>query len=426
MIGGLLKSTSRFAIIAAAGMFVGGLALTSAKAADLGGDCCADLEERVADLEATTVRKGNKKVSLTISGQVARAIGYLQDDRGDGELYSAGNGPSESRIQFDGSAKLTSTWTAGYQIRMRMLGDRTTSLAYAGDANDSSSASAGAGTVNPEVDHNYVYLNNATFGTFLIGQADAPTAGVARINLTGRDVTGDSRGNNWNGIAQGFNLENDLRYQAIAYVSPTLAGFTLAVAWADVDGAALAGAANRDTDVLDGALRYAGEFGPIRVAAGVGYKIYDNNVDGSAVMGSAAVAHTPTGLNVAVAAGKNNDGGVGAGYNSQALAAGVANNEATFWHVQGGINQNFTGFGNTAIYGEYGSYDRDDASDAMAMWGVGVVQNFDSAATELFLAYRNWSDDDTACTGATIANTRCDADGDTNVSQVLAGMRIKF
>ena len=33
-----------------------------AKAADLGGDCCADLEERVAELEATTARKGNKKV----------------------------------------------------------------------------------------------------------------------------------------------------------------------------------------------------------------------------------------------------------------------------------------------------------------------------------------------------------------------------
>jgi hypothetical protein len=31
----------------------------SAKAADLGGSC-ADLEERVAELEATTARKGNR------------------------------------------------------------------------------------------------------------------------------------------------------------------------------------------------------------------------------------------------------------------------------------------------------------------------------------------------------------------------------
>ena len=45
-----------------------------ASAADLGGDCCADLEERVAELEATTARKGNRKVTLTISGWVNEAV----------------------------------------------------------------------------------------------------------------------------------------------------------------------------------------------------------------------------------------------------------------------------------------------------------------------------------------------------------------
>ncbi|MBN9281890.1 MAG: porin, partial [Hyphomicrobium denitrificans] len=40
----------------------------SVQAADLGGDCCADLEQRIAELEATTATKGNRKVSLTISG----------------------------------------------------------------------------------------------------------------------------------------------------------------------------------------------------------------------------------------------------------------------------------------------------------------------------------------------------------------------
>ena len=75
MIGGLLsKSASRLALLAAAGVFVGGMAVPSAKAADLGGDCCADLEERVAELEATTARKGNRKMSLTVYGQVNRSI----------------------------------------------------------------------------------------------------------------------------------------------------------------------------------------------------------------------------------------------------------------------------------------------------------------------------------------------------------------
>ena len=46
-------------------LVTGGLILgtsVSAQAADLGGDCCGDLEERIAELEATTARKGNRKV----------------------------------------------------------------------------------------------------------------------------------------------------------------------------------------------------------------------------------------------------------------------------------------------------------------------------------------------------------------------------
>ena len=80
MIGGLLsKSVSRVALFAAAGLFMGGVAMPSAKAADLGGDCCADLEERVAELEATTARKGNRKMSLTITGQVHRMVLWWDD-----------------------------------------------------------------------------------------------------------------------------------------------------------------------------------------------------------------------------------------------------------------------------------------------------------------------------------------------------------
>ncbi|HML30397.1 MAG TPA: porin, partial [Hyphomicrobium sp.] len=56
--------------LAAAGLIAGSLSTGSASAADLGGNCCADLEERIAELESTTARKGNRKVSLTVSGWV--------------------------------------------------------------------------------------------------------------------------------------------------------------------------------------------------------------------------------------------------------------------------------------------------------------------------------------------------------------------
>ena len=71
---------------AAAFAGLGALALvsTSAQAADLGGDCCADLEERVAVLEATTARKGNRKVSLTVSGWMNQAL-LVWDDGHDSD-----------------------------------------------------------------------------------------------------------------------------------------------------------------------------------------------------------------------------------------------------------------------------------------------------------------------------------------------------
>ena len=81
MFGGLTKTSSRIAIAAALGLTLGGFAFkaTPAQAADLGGDCCADLEERVAELEATTVRKGNKKVSVTLSGWVVKSMNFWDD-----------------------------------------------------------------------------------------------------------------------------------------------------------------------------------------------------------------------------------------------------------------------------------------------------------------------------------------------------------
>ena len=73
--------------LVAAGLLAGGMSATSstsAFAADLGGNCCADLEERIAELEATTARKGNRKVSLTVSGWVGQQVMFW-DDGGESE-----------------------------------------------------------------------------------------------------------------------------------------------------------------------------------------------------------------------------------------------------------------------------------------------------------------------------------------------------
>src|SRR5205823_7593424 len=95
MNGALMRASSRFAIAAALGLFVG---VGSVQAADLGGNCCADLEERVAELEATTARKGNRKVSLTITGQIDRVVLWWDDGGMSRAYYGLDNTNSSSRF----------------------------------------------------------------------------------------------------------------------------------------------------------------------------------------------------------------------------------------------------------------------------------------------------------------------------------------
>ncbi|MCC7252718.1 MAG: porin, partial [Hyphomicrobium sp.] len=96
-------------------------ASTSTLAADFGGSCCADLEERIAELEATTARKGNRKVSLTISGYIAQEI-TVWDDGGESNAYIHGLGPTQaSNFRLNGQAVITPGWTAGYMFRIQDL-----------------------------------------------------------------------------------------------------------------------------------------------------------------------------------------------------------------------------------------------------------------------------------------------------------------
>src|SRR5665648_1249547 len=99
-----MKMTSRFAMVVAAGALLGA-AVTSAKAADLGGGCCADLEERVAELEATTARKGNRVVSLQVYGQVNKAL-LIWDDGFDSDAYVVDNDTSSTRVGLIGQARI--------------------------------------------------------------------------------------------------------------------------------------------------------------------------------------------------------------------------------------------------------------------------------------------------------------------------------
>ena len=137
MYGGLLKTASAAAILAAAGLF----GASSAKAADLGGDCCADLEERVAELEATTVRKGNRKVSVTLSGFVGHNVMYW-DDGIRSDVYIGDGGNYGSRFRFVGSAKISPTLSAGFLYEFRSIPIRS-AIMNQGNGGDDLGATGG-------------------------------------------------------------------------------------------------------------------------------------------------------------------------------------------------------------------------------------------------------------------------------------------
>jgi hypothetical protein len=467
MIGGLWKSTSSLAMFAAAGLFVGGVAMPSAKAADLGGDCCADLEERVAELEATTARKGNRRVSLTISGQVTTSLMYWNDggSKFGGPLNKGSNASDVfvndfatsggSLFSFAGSARINPNLSAGFNITMGLCGGaRSHQISQNDDDAPQATCFPGGGADTRGGDTTVVmtlanwYLDHTQLGRLTVGRINTATAGITTIDLGGAGVIANAsigywqRGMNliiddtiqagtWNnalggGTVNGASLS---RANAIMYNSPTLGGFSAAASWGE-------------NDTWDVALRYAGEYGGFRLAAGIGYQhnstgLNDVNADipstlatapqPNVLKGSASVMHVASGIYL-----------TGAYLNQDNDTAGRV--DTRLYYVQGGIAKNWTGLGNTTVYGEWARVDDGiicgagacvnfggNANDIITssqatVWGIGIVQNIDAASMELFLSYRRYSAEVTSPEGNFLVGTETFSDMDV----VMGGARIRF
>ena len=183
MIGGrLIKTSSRLAIAAAAGIFMSGYALSSAQAGGLGGDCCADLEERVAELEATTVRKGNRKVSLKLSGQVNRSLLWW-DDGFEDNVYSVDNSNTSTRFRLTGKVGILPGVSAGYKMEFDVETARSGSV---DQIDDDRGQSEGDGDLEVRVAE--WWIKNDTLGKLTVGQGSPATDDLVKINLGGTAV----------------------------------------------------------------------------------------------------------------------------------------------------------------------------------------------------------------------------------------------
>jgi predicted porin len=407
-----------------------GMQGTKAFAADLGGDCCSDLEERVSELEATTARKGNRKMSVQLYGQVTTALMYWNNG-GRSDMYQVDGSTESSRFGLLGEAKVRPGLTAGFNIEIATQTARADRVTVSDD--DGGDPADGAVALRKA----YWYLSDEKLGKVSVGRLSFATDGVTEIDLSGTNIVSKSAVY-WgqriaiHPVGGASTAGNDFRYyfgpsngnyefdrnNGIRYDTPTYAGFQASAAWGE-------------DDRWDIALRYAGEMHGFKLAAGIAYADDHDNKPGTAlgtgtalntvgdelpahtsariVSGSASAMHVATGLFVTAAAGQRTfDGWSG---NSGVAALDF---HESFWLVRSGIAKNWFGIGNTAVYGSYAHFVNANDNHAPAtVWGVGVVQNIDAAAMELFLAYENHSADDPA------TNT-----DDTNL--VIGGARVKF
>lgn len=332
-----------------------------ARAADkngLGGDCCADIEERIAELEATTARKGNRKVSVTVYGQVSQALVWIDAD-GERDSAIGNNGNDSSRLGVKGEAKLDGGRKAGYVIELGVG-------SFNGDA-DSFDEYVGGNDLS--IRHSYLFLDTGV-GKVSLGRTSTATDGVAETTVANTAVASKLLSFEHVGLPAIF---DGVRDEVVRYDSPAMAGF-------------IASASMTSGADWQAALRWSGEGGGFKGAAAIGYEESAGidvdalgitlTADGvSRLSASASVMHA-SGLFLNAAYGQIDADGF----------------DIKSYHAQAGIEHKFTALGATTLFGEFLRLDVD--GDEVDFLGGGLVQRIDAGALDLFATIRHSSDAD--------------------------------
>lgn len=388
---------------------------SQAGAADLAGNCCADLEERIAELEATTARKGNRKVTLTVSGYVAHEVTWW-DDGGESNVYVHGMGPTQAtHLKFVGQAQISPGWTAGYTIRLQNLEDNAFGRnAATGAAMNQNNADFSTG-LNTQM--SYWFIQSKDLGKVSVGrQAHAAKSAAMFTDQSGTQVIDNytflagfpqflvrSAGDlapsvTWGQFAfcyqQGVPLGGDCNgivMNGVRYDTPAIAGFTASASWGE-------------DDFWEVGLRYSGELSGFKIALGTGYSVFtDENLAGPLPTGShkdsdyfqagGYVQHIATGLFLHAAYGHedNSDTRIG--------VAQLQPEDGTHWYLKSGVRKKWTDLGATIVYGDYAEYLDQIGPGALALgvtdstlrrYGGGIAQEFDAAALTIYFKYQHY------------------------------------
>jgi hypothetical protein len=392
---------SRISLIAGACMLLGA-GVAPASAADLkGGSCCGDLEERVAELEATVARKGNRVVTLQVYGDVT--MGLLIWDNGDeSDAYVVDNDALGSVLGFTGKATIKPGLTAGYKMELQVQSASSSAVTEGENGDDPAD--------NLSIRHNFLYIESEKFGRISLGQTSTASDGAAEVSVANTLIVASPDqgtalspgGVGAGGLTLG-EYASDFdggRNDIVRYDSPTVYGFTVSAAWGD-------------NDYWDIALRFAKEWNSVKIAAAIAYAddstgftvpvpgIGDVATDFTQVIGSVSAMHVPSGLFATFSAGERE-------YDDVDVTG-------SFFFVQGGIERKWLPYGTTTVYGEYGNFQDIVADGTEAnLWGLGIVQRIDSAAMDFYAQARFWDIED---------DLAPEAD---ELSTIMIGSRIQF
>jgi len=410
--------------LAAVGVLAG---MTAANAADLGGNCCADLEERIAELEATTARKGNRKVSLTVSGWVSQQVAVWSDGVQTKAYVSDIGNTLNSNVKFTGQAKINPDWSAGYVLQLEGATSQALSTTQTAKNGGSPNAPESFGVLQ-----SFWFVKSESLGKLSIGTQSSAADNAALLpdgsgtlvpaNYILYEANGffarKSNGQFSNitlgslatcaGLQAGVGADCDgVPNNNIRYDTPVFGGFSASASWGESDIWAVAG-------------RYSGEHAGFKFSAAIAYD--ENSGQQSPSLGApsrvhaadlqvgAYLEHVPTGLFVYGAYDKD--------YNNGTTAAGkavfVGKPDGDGYYIKGGIRQKWSPLGHTVLFGEYGNnsnkqslanWESGITSSNIDQWGLGLVQEIDAAAMSMWFTYRNYS---VSATCAAVNNATCD------------------
>lgn len=453
----ITRRRRRIPVAAATACFLVLAVPAAASAADLGGDCCADLEERIAELEQSTVRKPNRNIELTIKGTLSLGLlGWNDGVRSD--AYVVTNDNDGVNLTFEGEASEINDgpWSVGFVMEIDLNRNLSSEVSQSND----NGLNPADPSVPPqlEVGDEAVWVEHKDYGRVTLGQTKGGSDATQEADLSDTealsyvgvsDIGGGfqlrtGKGPNdlvdltWGDVLDEF---SGLSGALVRYETPELSGFTLSGAWGMDDAWDVGGA-------------YSGGFGDFKMDAGLGYAedLQGNHADVAStrtVTGSVSVLHEPSGISVTVAGGHRqsitavelSDGSLG------------TPGDASFGYGKLGWQHDFTELGKTAFYGEYGMFrgitGKNASAEAVAgiagivaddvcsapgvacfatdsdarIWGFGVVQHIEELDAQFYLGYRR-QDLDLSLTDSTGAKVPSNALK--GIDLVMAGMKLEF